>query len=176
MKITTDLIAKYYPSKIVSDAIESEGGDLVSVMCKLPVQYALWLVLHEEFIPGPQLRELACRYSQDVLSIFEAQYPEDKRPRMAIEAKRAWLRNDTWHYSLAKAVNGAYEASMSVSKPAYYAAFSVVCTDDAGPEAMHAAIYACRAFSPDEVAQDDACKRYLKWAIEQMEAAQNGRE
>ena len=38
------------------------------------------------------LYDLACRFAEDVLQIFEKEYPEDSRPRVAIETKRRWLK------------------------------------------------------------------------------------
>jgi len=40
------------------------------------------------------LHEQACRIARDVLPIWERRYPQDMRPRRAIEAKEAWLRGE----------------------------------------------------------------------------------
>ena len=36
---------------------------------------------------------IAIFFAEDVLPIFEKEYPEDKRPRKAIEAAKAWIVN-----------------------------------------------------------------------------------
>lgn len=49
--------------------------------------WALRFVLPEqEKERNTQARLLACDYAQDVMYIFEAQYPNDKRPQLCIEA------------------------------------------------------------------------------------------
>ena len=49
------------------------------------------LVLREEFIDAKTLHLLACDFAESVLPIFEKKYPEDNRPRRAIEVKRLWI-------------------------------------------------------------------------------------
>ena len=87
-----------------SEALESNGMDDV-----------LWLL---EAI-GDQLSEqqtkdlhlLACDYAEGVLHLFEADYPEDKRPRQAIEAKRAWVAGDISGEELEAARAAAWAAA-----------------------------------------------------------------
>ena len=40
------------------------------------------------------LHEFACWCAEQVLPIFEKEYPDDNRPRLAIEAKRKWLKKE----------------------------------------------------------------------------------
>ena len=54
-----------------------------------------------------ELHEVACRIAEDVLPIFEKQFPLDKRPRLAIEAKRKWLRGELDDEGLAAAETAA---------------------------------------------------------------------
>jgi hypothetical protein len=63
---------------------------------KLPVtiEDILWLLLREAIIEKNDLHELACKFAEQLLPIFEMKYPDDKRPREAIAAKRAWLRGE----------------------------------------------------------------------------------
>ena len=57
----------------------------------ISVEDKQWLFLREEYIPKRELHLYACFCAEQVLHIFEKEYPDDKRPREAIEAKRLWL-------------------------------------------------------------------------------------
>jgi hypothetical protein len=51
-----------------------------------------WWVL-KNALKKPQSVEIAVYAAESVLQIFEKKYPEDKRPRKAIETAKAWLKN-----------------------------------------------------------------------------------
>ena len=57
----------------------------------ISVEDKQWLFLREEYIPKRELHLYACFCAEQVLHLFEEEYPDDKRPREAIEAKRLWL-------------------------------------------------------------------------------------
>ena len=57
----------------------------------ISVEEKQWLFLREEYVPKRELHLYACLCAEQVLHIFEKEYPDDKRPREAIEAKRLWL-------------------------------------------------------------------------------------
>jgi|TARA_R110000851_G_scaffold104148_1_gene221655 hypothetical protein len=50
------------------------------------------LFLREEFIPVKTLHELSVKFAYSTLHFFEDKFPEDKRPRLAIEAKEEWIK------------------------------------------------------------------------------------
>lgn len=77
----------------------------------IPPEDKLWAVLRPELIPDPMLHELACRFAEDVLPLYEERYPNDNRPRKVIETKRRWLRGDATDEELAEAVEVAREAA-----------------------------------------------------------------
>src|SRR6056300_702594 len=54
----------------------------------VPVSDKFWLLLRNEFIPENDLHELGCKFAESVLHLYEEQYPNDQRPRQAIETKR----------------------------------------------------------------------------------------
>ncbi len=62
--------------------------------------------------------------AREVLDIFEQKYPDDKRPRQAIEAAEAWLKNpsDTTAAAAAAAACAAYAAAAAAD--AAYAAYA----------------------------------------------------
>ena len=57
----------------------------------IPPEDRVWLVLREEFIPAPQLRELAYTFHERVLPIYEGVHPNDDRARCTLEILRRWL-------------------------------------------------------------------------------------
>lgn len=49
------------------------------------------LFLREEFISKRNLHKLAVKFAYSTLHHFENEYPDDKRPRIAIETKKRWI-------------------------------------------------------------------------------------
>ena len=50
------------------------------------------LFLREEFIPARTLHELSVQFAYSTLHLFEEKYPDDNRPRRAIEVKEEWIK------------------------------------------------------------------------------------
>ena len=97
-----------------------------------------------------QRREIAIFAAEQVLPIFEKKYPDDARPRKAIEAAKAVLASDTPENRKA-AVNAAYAA---------YAAYAAAHAADAAAAAYAAANAAADAayafFAAADAAADAA--------------------
>ena len=77
----------------------------------IPVDHRFWVLLREEIIPEKELHLLACEFAVAVLPIWEKAYPEDKRPRQAIEAKRKWVAGEIDDDELAGAGDAARAAA-----------------------------------------------------------------
>jgi hypothetical protein len=121
-----------------------------------------WWVL-KNALKKPQSVEIAVYAAESVLQIFEKKYPEDKRPRKAIEAAKAWFKNsceatrlEAWSAarSAASAVAtaawyAAESAAWSAAWSAKYAAATAAATAVAGSaaEAARSAVYAVRSAS-----------------------------
>ena len=73
----------------------------------IPHEDKLWAVLREDMIREHGLQELACRFVEDVLPLYEQQFPGDDRPRRAIEVKRLWLRGEATNEELVAAWTAA---------------------------------------------------------------------
>jgi hypothetical protein len=82
----------------------------------------LWLVLREEFITEHNLHKIAIYAAKLVLPIFEEKYPDDKRPRQAIEAKKKWLKGKISNEELKKARYDARDAARAAVSDAARAA------------------------------------------------------
>ena len=78
-------------------------------------QDKLWILLRPEIIPKKELQFLACDFAEDVLPIFEKEYPDDKRLRQAIEAKRKWARGEISDEQMVEARNAARVAAWTAS-------------------------------------------------------------
>jgi len=57
-----------------------------------PTSKARDVILNSTLLSDKQKHELACDFAENVLHIFEEAYPNDNRPRNAIEVKRRWIK------------------------------------------------------------------------------------
>lgn len=73
----------------------------------IPVEDKLWALLQPEFLTDHQMHELACDFAETVLHLCG----DDQRPRLAVQAKRAWLRGEISDDELDAARTAAYAAS-----------------------------------------------------------------
>jgi len=94
---------------------------------------------------------IAVFFAEDVLHIWEAEFPEDMRPRKAIEAAKAWLANPCEETAASRAASrAAYAAANAASRAAYAAANAAAhaaanATSRAAYAAAHAAANAAYA-------------------------------
>ena len=101
------------------------------------------------------LHEAACDIAEDVLPIFEKEFPGDKRPRLAIEAKRKWLKGEITDTELAAARDAAWDAARAAARAA--------ARDAAWDAAWAAAKAAAKA-----AARDAAWAKYQGWINERL--------
>lgn len=118
----------------------------------------------------------ACDCAERALPCFERNYPTDARPRLAIEAGRAWVRTGVFHMSDIRAASlAAHAVARTVSdddaaRSAARAAGQAVATAHAAGHAVAAAIYAATAVR-DEVGPtgaDGAVAKEREWQYEQL--------
>jgi hypothetical protein len=85
--------------------------------------------------------------ARSVLHIFEEKYPEDKRPREAIEAAEKWLIDKSWttYAAWSAAYSAAVDAAYAAHAAARAAAWSAADAARAAAYAAHAAYSAARA-------------------------------
>jgi hypothetical protein len=87
--------------------------------------------------------------AEHVLPYFEAIYPEDDRPRKAIQAVRLWERGDLAMVEARKAAFAAHAAARTAAQPAARAAARAAghaaATAHVAGHARHAAAYAVKA-------------------------------
>ena len=128
--------------------------------------WARWL--YTQLMTFNQRREFAIFAAEQVLPIFEKKYPLDGRPRAAIEAAKAVLKNNTQETRVvaanaANAANAAYAAAANAANAAAAnAAYAAYAADaaaadaaaDAADAAAAAAAYAANSANSAYAAAD----------------------
>jgi hypothetical protein len=108
-------------------------------------------------------RELAIYAAELVIDIYEKQYPNDKRPREAIEAAKKVLEKDTKkNRDAADAAADAAYAAADAARAAYAAARAAA---DAA-RAAYAAAYA--AYAAARAARADTKKKINAWMVKRI--------
>jgi hypothetical protein len=121
------------------------GLDRIDFLKKLmghdKYQWANWLIVRT--MTKPQYVAYAIFAAEQVIDIFEKKYPDDKRPRKAIDAAKKWLKNRTDENAAAAdaaaAAYAAYAAYAADDAAAYAAAYAAYAADAAAAYAAYAA-------------------------------------
>jgi hypothetical protein len=123
------------------------------------------------------LASWAADCAEHVLPLFTARYPEDDRPRRAIETARAWARGEASVGEAREAAVAAHSAARSatdaVAREVARAAGHAVATAHMADHELGAAAYAIRAVrlaapGPDALT---AGERECQWQREQLPEA-----
>ncbi len=124
--------------------------------------------IEEEEQKGLALWAADC--AERVLPIYEAAHPQDRRPRKAVEAGRAWARGDipmsAARGASSKANAAAREAEEdSPAREAARAAGHAAAAAHNPGHALHAASYAAKALAGSDTA---AAEEELKWQFDHL--------
>lgn len=134
MRITQEWIEKHKPCEESVNWWDREP-DPFKILDKLikedKLDWANWFIVR--LMTHQQKIRYAIYAAEQVLDIFEKKYPEDKRPRLAIEAAKRWLKNPS-----EKNKTAAYAAANA----AYAAANAAYAAADAAADAAANAAYA----------------------------------
>ena len=123
------------------------------------------------------LASWAADCAEHVLPLFTAKYPEDNRPRRAIETARAWSRGEATVGEAREAAFAAHAAVRSVSDAAARevarAAGHAVATAHMADHELGAAAFAIKAVRLASPASDamTAGERECRWQREQLPEA-----
>lgn len=114
----------------------------------------------------------ACDCAERVLPYFEKIYPDDKRPRLAIEAGRTWVRGELKMTAARKAAFAAHAAARDANQvaEANFAARSAghaSATAHVASHAVYAAIYAATAVR-DASNPPDAAIKERNWQYQHL--------
>lgn len=111
--------------------------------------------------------------AEHVFDYFDSQYPEDDRPRHAIEQARAWSRDEismTQAREAAYAAHDAAKVAIGAAREAARAAGHAVATAHMADHELGAAAYAIRAVRaaapPDK--RDETGRIECQWQREQL--------
>ncbi|MFZ5919392.1 MAG: putative immunity protein [Chloroflexota bacterium] len=130
-------------------------------------------------LDGQQHRLLvawAADCAEHVLNYFESQYPDDNRPRRALEQAHAWARGELSMMQAREAAYAAHDAAQAATgaaREAARAAGHAVATAHMADHELGAAAYAIRAVraaSPVD-GRDEAGRLECQWQREQLPRA-----
>lgn len=148
-RFTAQDVMSWQPCKEYDlDRIEGWYGDreyataldvLEKMRGEIPDDHMLWLLLRPECIPKEILHDLACRYAEKVLPIWESKYPDDQRPRNAINAKCKWIRGEIADSELEDARLAARDAGWAAGENAVAAEITAEAAARAAEAAARAA-------------------------------------
>ena len=111
-----------YPRGRVKKIIGSGKTPLDICALDLPAQDLLWVLLRPEIIPEMDLHQLSCTFAAGALPLWEKCFPDDRRPRIAIETKRKWVAGESTSADLAAAWDAAWAAARATARAAAWAA------------------------------------------------------
>jgi len=143
---------EWFEKKYGKDSVA--GNLLVKVLIKeKKLQWANWLIVR--LMDKIQCVKYAVFAAEQVISIFEKKYPDDKRPRQAIEAAKAYIKDSSEVNRVAAhaAADAAYAAAHAAhAADAAYAAHAAAHAAHAADAAAHAAHAADAAYAAADAA------------------------
>lgn len=157
MLITTEIVKKLNPCTEIFENFTSNypnySGDLQEFLKldKISFSDKVWVFTH--LATQKQNQKFAILCAKSVLHIFEEKYPEDKRPRAAIEAAEQYLANPTEENKavLISATNAARAAADAAR--AADAAYNAYYAANAAADSAYYAYYAAYAGKEQEILQ-----------------------
>ena len=96
-KLTAEVFIEYVDecSKLFGkDNLIKKFGGVKKMLSKNRSRKMLDFVFYSGLISDKKLHLLACDFAEKTLSVFEKEYPDDKRPRNAIETKKLWIQEE----------------------------------------------------------------------------------
>lgn len=114
----------------------------------------------------------AATCAEHVLPLFEAEHPDDPRPRRAIEMARAWVRGEFGMWETRSSAGKANAAARELVGAPRFAAFSAAQAAAVAHVAAHelgAAAYAIKAVRAAEDEEAGRCE--CQWQREQLPSA-----
>ena len=137
--------------------------------------WLIWLLRKSGNLDKSKSIKLAIICAKHVLKIFENKYPNDKRPRKAIEAALEWLKNPSENNRLAASAAYADAAASAADAAAYAAAYAAdaaayaaAYASDAASAADAAAAYAADAASAADAYAYATRLKERKWQADQI--------
>jgi len=129
---------------------ETEGVKVVKkLITEKHLDWANWLIVR--IMNYKQYVSYAVFAAEQVIAIYEKKHPDDKRPRLAIEAAKKCIENPSEENKKAAAADAAYAAAAAdayaYAADAAAAAAAAYAAADAAGDAYAAAAYAAAAYA-----------------------------
>jgi len=86
------------------------GQTLSELITKARPDWALWVFLRPGVLTERERWLAACAFAEHVLPVWHKQFPDDHRPKQAIEARRGWLDGKVSDDELREAWEAAWAA------------------------------------------------------------------
>ena len=125
-KLTPEAFLKY-PSeckKLFGKDVLNLFGGVKKFLSDNRTVSVLNYVLYNGYLEDNVLHELSCQFAESSLSNFESVYPNDNRPRLAIEAKEKFIKGEITEEELSAADSAASSAAESAARSAAWSAES----------------------------------------------------
>jgi hypothetical protein len=173
VKMTVDELQQMNPCKEAMDFVRKQESLHAAWECCEQASWMIWFLRRKNLLDKPTAVKFACDCASRVLGIYEKKYPDDKRPRAAIDAATRWLAEPT-EESRAAAAHAAAHAAFAAYAAAYaayaaaYAAYAAYAADDAAHAAAYAAYAAYAAAYAADAADADAKKTERQWQADEL--------
>ncbi|MDE2100116.1 MAG: hypothetical protein KGL39_22870 [Patescibacteria group bacterium] len=171
--LTKHDLLKLNPCKDGLAFAESCGFDFAKIYqtCERG-DWLIWLLRKACLLDKPTAVQIAIACAERTLPRLEKKYPDDKRPRQAIEAGQEWLKEPTEEnqkkaHAAYAAATAAY-ASAAYASAAAYAAAAYASAAAAAHAAYASADAAAHAVYAADDAADDARKTERKWQADKI--------
>jgi hypothetical protein len=129
---------------------------------------------HQIFQPDKEALALwALDCAERVLPLFEEKYPDDERPREALETLKEWMDTGLFRMAVIRRASldahaAAKDAKEDYAKYAAHAAGQAVATAHVPTHALGSSVYAIRAVAAYSGNVDDGLIRERNWQLQRL--------
>ena len=132
------------------------------------------LINHQIFQPDKKALALwAMVCAEHVLPLFEEKYPEDKRPRKALETLKEWINTGIFKMSVVRKASldahaAAKEAKENYAKYAAHAAGQAVATAHVPTHALGSSVYGIKAVAAYSGNVNECVVKERNWQLQRL--------
>ena len=159
------------PKKIKPVALLRDVRKSVSEILNKPFSER---INHQIFQPDKKALALwALDCAERVLPLFEEKYPDDKRPRKALETLKDWMNTGSFKMAVIRRASldahaAAKDAKEDYAKYAAHAAGQAVATAHVPTHALGSSVYAIRAVATYSGDVDECLIRERNWQLQHL--------
>ena len=159
------------PKKIKPVALLRDVRKSVSEILNKPFSER---INHQIFQPDKKALALwALDCAERVLPLFEEKYPDDKRPRKALETLKDWMNTGSFKMAVIRRASldahaAAKDAKEDYAKYAAHAAGQAIATAHVPTHALGSSVYAIRAVATYSGDVDECLIRERNWQLQHL--------